>query len=95
VRSEAEKRKDTEAAMGQALAAPAPAEETAPVSRIAEELGPIDGLTEQVVENLAAAGLLDAKSLYTVTVEQLLAIEGMDQDLAIRLIDAAHDRFGE
>ncbi|HLO68310.1 MAG TPA: transcription termination factor NusA [Holophaga sp.] len=95
VRSEAEKRKDTEAAMGQALAMPSGVEEAAPVSRILEELGPIEGLTDEVVENLAGAGLLDAKSLYTVTVEQLLAIDGMDQDLAIRLIDAAHDRFGE
>lgn len=95
VRSEAEKRKDTEAAMGQALAMPAEVEEAAPVSHILEELGPIEGLTDELVENLAGAGLLDAKSLYTVTVEQLLAIDGMDQDLAIRLIDAAHDRFGE
>ncbi|BDU78611.1 transcription termination factor NusA [Mesoterricola sediminis] len=95
VRSEAEKRKDTEAAMGQALAAPAFTEEVRPQSRLLEELGPIEGLTEELVENLANAGHLDAKSLYTVTVEQLLAIEGMDQDLAIRLIDAVHDRFGE
>jgi N utilization substance protein A len=33
--------------------------------------------------------------LYTVTVEQLLTVEGIDQDLAIRIIDAVHARFGE
>jgi N utilization substance protein A len=33
--------------------------------------------------------------LYTVTVEQLLTVAGIDQDLAFRLIDAAHARFGE
>jgi len=94
VRSEAEKRRDTEAAMGQALTE-APAEVAAPKSRLLEELGSIEGLDEAIVENLTAAGHLDAKSLYTVTVEQLLAIEGMDQDLAFRLIDAVHARFGE
>ncbi len=94
VRSEAEKRRDTEAAMGQALSE-APSVEEAPKSKILEELGPIEGLTEAIVENLAAAGHLDIKSLYTMTVEQLLAIEGMDQDLAFRLIDAVHARFGE
>jgi N utilization substance protein A len=94
VRSEAEKRRDTEAAMGQALTE-APAEAEAPKSRILDELGPIEGLSEAIVENLAAAGHLDLKSLYTMTVEQLLAIEGMDQDLAFRLIDAVHARFGE
>jgi N utilization substance protein A len=94
VRSEAEKRRDTEAAMGQALPErEAPA--AAPASKLLEELGAIEGLTEEVVENLAAAGHLDAKSLYTMTAEQLLAIEGMDQDLAFRLIDAVHARFGE
>jgi N utilization substance protein A len=94
VRSEAEKRRDTEAAMGQALTE-APAEAEAPKSQILDELGPIEGLSEAIVENLAAAGHLDLKSLYTMTVEQLLAIEGMDQDLAFRLMDAVHARFGE
>lgn len=94
VRSEAEKRRDTEAAMGQALPE-FPVESVAPQSRLREELGEIEGLTDEIVENLAAAGHLDAKSLYTLTVEQLLAIEGMDQDLAFRLIDAVHARFGE
>jgi N utilization substance protein A len=94
VRSEAEKRRDTEAAMGQALPEFAP-EAAAPLSRILEELGEIEGLTPEIIENLAAAGHLDAKSLYTLTGEQLLAIEGMDQDLAFRLIDAVHARFGE
>jgi len=94
VRSEAEKRRDTEAAMGQALSE-APAETIAPKSMILEELGEVEGLTEAIVENLAAAGHLDIKSLYTMTAEQLLTIEGMDQDLAFRLIDAVHARFGE
>jgi len=94
VRSEAEKRRDTEAAMGQALPERA-VQAAAPTSRLLEELGALEGLTEVIVENLAAAGHLDSKSLYTMTVEQLLAIEGMDQDLAFRLIDAVHARFGE
>jgi len=94
VRSEADKRRDTEAAMGKALPE-VPAEAAAPVSQLLADLGSIEGLGETQVENLAAAGYLDAKSLYTVTVEQLLAIEGMDQDLAFRLIDAVHARFGE
>jgi len=80
--------------MGQALPERA-VQATAPTSRLLEELGALEGLTEVIVENLAAAGHLDSKSLYTMTVEQLLAIEGMDQDLAFRLIDAVHARFGE
>ena len=97
VRSEAEKRRETEAAMGQALpelpvATDAPA---APRSSLPEELGQIEGLDDGIAENLASAGYADAKSLYTVTVEQLLTVDGMDQDLAFRLIDAVHARFGE
>jgi len=96
VRSEAEKRRETEAAMVQALpemAAPLEAE-PAP-SMLLEELGAIEGFDEELVKNLASAGYTDAKSLYTVTVEQLLTVDGMDQDLAFRLIDAVHARFGE
>ncbi|MBP1628994.1 MAG: nusA [Holophagaceae bacterium] len=98
VRSEAEKRREAEVAMGNALPDIAPAvaqEEEKAVSSLLTELGAIEGLTPQVAENLAAAGYSDAKSLYTVTVEQLLAVEGMDQELAFRLIDAVHEQFGE
>ena len=98
VRSDAEKRRETEVAMSQALPDVAPdtaPEEEKPVSALLGELGAIEGLTEQVAENLAAAGYVDTKSLYTVTVEQLLAVEGMDQELAFRLIDAVHAQFGE
>jgi N utilization substance protein A len=96
VRSEAEKRRETEAAMGQALPeAGAPAEAAPLVSRLPEELGEIEGMDEAVVKNLASAGYADAKSLYTVTVEQLLMVDGIDQDLAFRLIDAVHALFGE
>jgi len=98
VRSEGEKRREAEVAMGNALPdfAPEPAaEEAKAVSTLLEELGAIEGLTPQVAENLASAGFADSKSLYTVTVEQLLAVEGMDQELAFRLIDAVHEQFGE
>jgi N utilization substance protein A len=97
VRSEAEKRRETEAAMVQALPEPAARTEEAeqPASMLLEELGSIEGLDEAVVKNLASAGYTDAKSLYTVTVEQLLTVDGIDQDLAFRLIDAVHARFGE
>jgi len=96
VRSEAEKRRETEAAMVQALpemAAKVPDEH--PSSQLLEELGSIEGLIDAVVKNLALAGYTNAKSLYTVTVEQLLTVDGIDQDLAFRLIDAVHARFGE
>jgi len=97
VRSEAEKRRETEAAMVQALPEPAVRLEPAaqPESLLVAQLGAIEGLDEAVVKNLASAGYTDAKSLYTVTVEQLLTVDGIDQDLAFRLIDAAHARFGE
>jgi N utilization substance protein A len=96
VRSEAEKRRETEAAMVQALPEIAAKDETeAPASLLREELGEIEGLDEAVLKNLASVGYTDAKSLYTVTVEQLLTVEGIDQDLAFRLIDAVHARFGE
>lgn len=98
VRSEAEKRREAEVAMGAALPDMAPAaerEEEAPASMLLEELGAVEGLDEAMAEKLAEAGYPDAKSLYTVTVEQLLSVAGMDQDLAFRLIDAVHERFGE
>jgi N utilization substance protein A len=96
VRSEAEKRRETEAAMVQALPEVAPRDEAeAPASMLLEELGAIEGLDEEIVKNLASVGYTDAKSLYTVTVEQLLTVDGIDQDLAFRLIDAVHARFGE
>jgi len=96
VRSEAEKRRETEAAMVQALPEVAPRDEAeAPASMLLEELGAIEGLSEAIVKNLASVGYTDAKSLYTVTVEQLLTVDGIDQDLAFRLIDAVHARFGE
>ena len=96
VRSEAEKRRETEAAMVQALPEmAAKVVDELPSSQLLEELGSIEGLDEAVVKNLASAGYTNAKSLYTVTVEQLLTVDGMDQDLAFRLIDAVHARFGE
>ena len=57
--------------------------------------GQVAALTEELAARLAAAGHPSAKSLYTVTVDQLLALEGVDQDLAIRLIDAVHAHFGD
>ena len=96
VRSEAEKRRETEAAMGQALPEAASPQEAEPqLSQLPEELGQIEGLDEAIVKNLASVGYTNAKSLYTVTVEQLLTVDGIDQDLAFRLIDAVHARFGE
>jgi N utilization substance protein A len=74
---------------------PVEIEETAPGSLLLEELGVLEGLDQVMAEKLAAAGYLDAKSLYTVTAEQLLSVADMDQDLAFRLIDAVHERFGE
>ncbi len=104
VRSEGEKRKEAEMAMGAAMdqvlpeASSETAEnadpESAPVSRMLEELSGIEGLDEALAEQLAAAGFLDAKSLYTVTAEQLLAVDGMTQDIAFRVLDAVHERFG-
>lgn len=98
VRSESEKRREAEVAMGIALPEPveaAPEAAEAPASRLLEELGAVEGLDAERAGRLAAAGFPDLKSLYTVTVEQLLSVEGVDQDLAFRLIDAAHERFGE
>jgi N utilization substance protein A len=98
VRSEADKRREAEVAMGAALPempAAAQGEPEGPGSSLLEELGALEGLDEAMAEKLAEAGYPDAKSLYTITVEQLLSVAGMDQDLAFRLIDAVHERFGE
>ncbi len=96
VRSESEKRREAEVAMGIAMPEAAPVEETQVTgSALLAELGAVEGLDEGIAGNLAAAGYADAKSLYAVTVEQLLGVEGLDQDLAFRLIDAVHARFGE
>ena len=96
VRSESEKRRENEVALGLALPdMAAPAEEPAPAASVLlSELGPVEGLTAELADRLAAAGFPDAKSIYTVTADQLLGVEGVDQDLAFRLIDAAHARFG-
>lgn len=97
VRSESDKRIEAEQAMAGALPemAETPAE-AAPVaaSRLVLELGELEGLTPELAQTLSEAGYPDAKSLYTVTVEQLLALDGIDQELAFRLIDAVHERFG-
>jgi len=45
-------------------------------------------------KSLPRRGTPMPKSLYTVTVDQLLTLEGMTQDLAFRMIDAVHERFG-
>ncbi len=99
VRSEADKRREAEIAMGLALpdasdeAAPA-AEAAAPASTLQDTIQ-VEGLDAALADRLAAAGYPDVKSLYTVTAEQLMQVEGMDQDLAFRLIDAVQAHFGE
>ena len=82
--------------MGAALPemVPTVTEEAAPSSLLLEELGALEGLDEALAEKLASAGYANAKSLYTVTVDQLMTLEGVTQDLAFRLIDAVHERFG-
>jgi len=99
VRSEADKRREAEVAMGLALpevhADAAEAEEAPqPASTLLDALQ-VEGLDAALAERLANAGYPDAKSLYTVTAEQLMQVEGMDQDLAFRLIDAVQAHFGE
>ncbi len=101
VRSESEKRKETEVAMGAAMdqvLPDAPAEsaepEAQPESHLLEELAGIEGLDTALAEKLGAAGFQDAKSLYSVTAEQLLTVDGMTQDIAFRILDAVHERFG-
>ena len=98
VRSELEKRREAEVAMGIALPAVEPEAASAFVPAVAtstlvQDLGPLEGLDDALAEKLAEAGYLDAKSLYTVTVEQLMALEGITQDIAFRLIDSVHARF--
>jgi len=99
VRSEADKRREAELAMGLALPTPsteaAPAEApVAPGTTLLDTLQ-VEGLDAPLADRLANAGYPDAKSLYTVTAEQLMQVEGMDQDLAFRLIDAVQAHFGE
>ena len=97
VRSESEKRRENEVALGLALPdMEAPAAQAAPAatSSLLAELGAVEGLSAELADRLAAAGFPDAKSIYTVSADQLLGVEGVDQDLAFRLIDAAHARFG-
>ncbi|MDP3404356.1 MAG: KH domain-containing protein, partial [Brevundimonas sp.] len=100
VRSEADKRREAEVAMGLALpkvdAESAPVEEApiAPASTLLDALQ-VEGLDADLADRLASAGYPDAKSLYTVTAEQLMQVDGMDQDLAFRLIDAVQAHFGE
>ncbi|MEI6593733.1 MAG: helix-hairpin-helix domain-containing protein, partial [Holophagaceae bacterium] len=98
VRSETDKRREAELAMGLALPTAAPVAEVevpeTPASTLLETLQ-VEGLDAAVAERLASAGYPDAKSLYTVTAEQLMQAGGMDQDLAFRLIDAVQAHFGE
>jgi N utilization substance protein A len=95
VRSELEKRREAEAAIGDLLPqAEVAAEPETKSSTLIEELGALEGLDEALAEKLASAGYANAKSLYTVTVDQLMTLEGVTQDLAFRLIDAVHERFG-
>jgi N utilization substance protein A len=99
VRSEAEKRREAEAAMGLALPeAVAEVGEAFPVvastSSLLSELT-VEGLDEAMAERLAQAGFPTTKSLFTATAEQLMQVEGMDQELSFRLIDAVQAHFGE
>ena len=95
VRSDMEKRQEAVEALGNALpeSVPVDTEQALPVSTLLEELGELEGLNEEIASNLANAGFHDAKSLYTVTVEQLLGVEGCSQELAFRLIDVVQERF--
>jgi N utilization substance protein A len=95
VRSDMEKRKEAAEAMESALPEPTfiSADAAAPESTLIEELGEIEGLDEQIAKNLAEAGFHNVKSMYTVTVEQLLAVEGCTQELAFRLIDTVQEKF--
>jgi N utilization substance protein A len=69
-------------------------EAAAPASTLLDEIQ-AEGLDAALASRLAAAGFPNAKSLYTVTAEQLMQVDGMDQDLAFRLIDAVQAHFGE
>lgn len=94
VRSDLEKRREAESAMGASLPEVEPDQPlvTEPVTSTKSDLE-VEGLEANVAERLAQAGYSDAKSLYSATAEQLMAIEGVDQDLAFRILDAVHERF--
>jgi N utilization substance protein A len=66
----------------------------APVSTLVDELK-VEGLDAALAERLAAAGFPTAKSMFTATAEQLMQVEGVDQELSFRLIDAVQAHFGE
>jgi len=95
VRSNEEKRQEAVAAMADALPELEQVEGKAPEpsSTLLDELGGIEGLDTQIAASLAAAGFPNAKSLYNATAEQLLGVEGMDKELAFRLIDTVQERF--
>ena len=95
VRSELEKRREAEAALGISLpeAAAAEAEIEAPASTLAADLN-VEGLDDVLAERFATAGFLTGKSLYAATADQLMTLEGVDQELAFRILDAVHERFG-
>jgi N utilization substance protein A len=98
VRSDTEKRQSAVDSMEMALPEPEPSsgeEPQAPASTLMEDFAGMEGLDEQIAANLANAGFTSAKSLYTVTVEQLLNIDGVCQDLAFRIIDAVNERYGD
>jgi N utilization substance protein A len=98
VRSEQEKRREAEAAMGLDLPDLPPADEAAapaaPVSTLLDEL-PVDGLDEGLAAALAAAGYPDAKALYHASAGELMDVPGITEELAIRILDAVHTKFGE
>jgi N utilization substance protein A len=98
VRSEQEKRREAEAAMGLDLPDMAPGDEAAapaaPVSTLLEEL-PVEGLDEALAAALAAAGYPDAKALYHASAGELMGVPGVTEELAIRILDAVHTKFGE
>jgi N utilization substance protein A len=95
VRSNEEKRQEVAALMADALPERVQVEGEClePGSTLLDELGGIEGLDAKIVASLAAAGFHDAKSLYSATAEQLLNVEGMDKELAFRLIDTVQERF--
>jgi N utilization substance protein A len=98
VRSDTEKRQSAVDSMEMALPEPGPSsgeEPLAPASTLMEDFAGLEGLDEQIAADLANAGFTSAKTLYTVTVEQLLNISGVGQDLAFRIIDAVNERYGD
>ncbi|MDR2561977.1 MAG: transcription termination factor NusA [Holophagales bacterium] len=96
VRSNEEKRQEAKAALEDALPEPEQVEggSPEPSTTVLDELGGVDGLTPEIAASLAAAGFPDAKSLYNATAEQLVnGVEGMNEELAFRLIDTVQERF--